>query len=192
MNPTNHVLESRYAQLEGGHPLSGLSVSSGTTGEYDFIAYDAFLDIMIKMYSNLSCCKHYAQSIYMHTTSAIFYSIINLASKGDNIVSARALYGGTFTMFNDLLPKFGIEVRFVDAEDPKNFERAMDDKTRAFFCESVSNPALEICDLEVIGTSAHDHGLPLICDSTFSTVSYISSFRYLTYLFFPLSYDASY
>lgn len=72
-------------------------------------------------------------------------------------------------MFNDLLPKFGIKVRFVDAEDPKNFERAMDDKTRAFFCESVSNPALEICDLEVIGASAHDHGLPLICDSTFST-----------------------
>ena len=116
----------------------------------------------------------------MHTTSAIFYSIINLASKGDNIVSARALYGGTFTMFNDLLPKFGIEVRFVDAEDPQNFERAMDDKTRAFFCESVSNPALEICDLEVIGASAHDHGLPLICDSTFSTVS--------VYLFFRFSY----
>lgn len=71
MNPTNHILESRYAQLEGGHPLSGLTVSSGTT--------------------------------------AIFYSIINLASEGDNIVAARALYGGTFTMFNDLLPKFGIE-----------------------------------------------------------------------------------
>lgn len=67
MNPTCNILESRYAQLEGGHPLSGLSVSSGTT--------------------------------------AIFYSIINLASAGDNIVSARALYGGTFTMFNDILPK---------------------------------------------------------------------------------------
>jgi len=90
MNPTNHVLESRYAQLEGGHPMSGLSVSSGTT--------------------------------------AIFYSIINLAEKGDNIVSSRALYGGTFTMFNDLLPKFGIEVRFIDAEDPSNFEKAMDGK----------------------------------------------------------------
>ncbi|KAL7529564.1 hypothetical protein ACHAXR_003031, partial [Thalassiosira sp. AJA248-18] len=131
MNPTCNVLESRYAQLEGGHPLSGLSVASGTT--------------------------------------AIFYSIINMASAGDNIVSARALYGGTFTMFNDLLPKFGIEVRFVDAEDPENFERALDDKTRAFFCESVSNPALEICDLEMISTFAHRHGLPLICDSTFST-----------------------
>ena len=76
-------------------------------------------------------------------------------------------------MFNDILPKFGIEVRFVDAEDPKNFVAAMDGKTRAFFCESVSNPALEICDLEVISAGAHEHGLPLICDSTFSTVSAI-------------------
>jgi len=130
-NPTNHVLESRYAQLEGGHPLSGLTTSSGTT--------------------------------------AIFYSIINLASEGDNIVSASALYGGTFTMFNDILSKFGIEVRFIDAEDPSNFEKAMDDKTRAFFCESVSNPALEICDLDVISELAHKHGLPVIVDSTFST-----------------------
>lgn len=73
-------------------------------------------------------------------------------------------------MFNDLLPKFGISVRFVDAEDPTNFARAMDDKTRAFFCESVSNPSLEICDLEAISSSAHEHGLPVIVDSTFSTV----------------------
>ena len=73
-------------------------------------------------------------------------------------------------MFNDLLPKFGITVRFVDAEDPANFERAMDDKTRAFFCESVSNPSLEICDLGAISQSAHENGLPIIVDSTFSTV----------------------
>ena len=102
--------------------------------------------------------------------TAIFYSIINIASHGDNIVSSRALYGGTFTMFNDLLPKFGITVRFVDAEDPANFERSMDEKTRAFFCESVSNPSLEICDLDAISQSAHAHGLPVIVDSTFSTV----------------------
>ena len=73
-------------------------------------------------------------------------------------------------MFNDLLPKFGITVRFVDAEDPSNFERSMDEKTRAFFCESVSNPSLEICDLDAISQSAHAHGLPVIVDSTFSTV----------------------
>lgn len=131
MNPTTHVLESRYAQLEGGHPLSGLAVASGT--------------------------------------SAIFYAIINLAKVGDNIVSSRALYGGTYTQFHDILPSLGIEVRFVDAEDPANFAAVVDDKTRAFFCESCSNPALQICDLEAIAESAHSLGLPLIVDSTFST-----------------------
>lgn len=65
----------------------------------------------------------------------------------------------------------GIEVRFVDAEDPQNFDRAVDERTRAFFCETVSNPALEVCDLEAISYYAHRHGVPVICDSTFSTVS---------------------
>ena len=72
-------------------------------------------------------------------------------------------------MFNDILPKFGIEVRFVDGGDPQNFLDAADDKTRAFFCESVSNPSLEIFDIEEISKAAHSIGLPLICDSTFST-----------------------
>jgi O-acetylhomoserine (thiol)-lyase len=102
-------------------------------------------------------------------TSAVFYSIINLAASGDNIVSARNLYGGTYTQFNDLLPALGIQVRFVDSNDPENFARAIDDKTRALFCETVSNPALEITDLEVVAQIAHAHGLPLIVDSTFST-----------------------
>ena len=80
-------------------------------------------------------------------TSAVFYSIINLAQAGDNIVSARNLYGGTYTQFKDILPALGIEVRFVDSNDPANFAAAADDKTRAFFCETVSNPALEVADL---------------------------------------------
>ncbi len=102
-------------------------------------------------------------------TSAIFYSIINLAQAGDNIISARNLYGGTYTQFKDILPALGIEVRFVDSNNPANFAAAADEKTRAFFCESVSNPALEISDLEAIANSAHALGLPLIVDSTFST-----------------------
>ncbi len=102
-------------------------------------------------------------------TSAIFYSIINLAQAGDNIVSARNLYGGTYTQFKDILPALGIEVRFVDSNDPANFAKAADEKTRAFFCESVSNPALEISDLSAIAGHAHQLGLPLIVDSTFST-----------------------
>lgn len=102
-------------------------------------------------------------------TSAVFYSIINLAQAGDNIVSARNLYGGTYTQFNDILPALGIQVKFVDSRDPANFAKAIDAKTRAVFCETVSNPALEITDLEAVAKIARANGIPLIVDATFST-----------------------
>ncbi len=102
-------------------------------------------------------------------TSAVFYAIVNLASAGDNIVSARNLYGGTYTQFNDILPALGITVRFVDSQDPEAFARATDERTRAFFCETVSNPALEVTDLAAVADAAHRLGLPLVVDSTFST-----------------------
>lgn len=102
-------------------------------------------------------------------TSAVFYAIINLAQAGDNIISARNLYGGTYTQFADILPALGITVKFVDSTDPENFRRAVDDKTRAFFCETVSNPALEVADLDAIGAIAKESGVPLIVDATFST-----------------------
>ncbi len=102
-------------------------------------------------------------------TAAVFYAVINLAQAGDNIVSARNLYGGTYTQFNDILPALGIEVRFVDSNDPENFAKAADARTRAFFCESVSNPSLEVTDLEAIAAVARATGVPLIVDSTFST-----------------------
>jgi len=102
-------------------------------------------------------------------TSGVFYSIINLAQQGDNIVSARNLYGGTYTQFNDILPKFGITVKFVDSNDPQNFANAIDENTRADFFETVSNPALEVVDLEAVAKVAHDAGLPLLVDSTFAT-----------------------
>ena len=102
-------------------------------------------------------------------TSGVFYSIINLAQAGDNIVSARNLYGGTYTQFNDILPSLGIQVRFVDSNEPQNFARAIDDRTRALFCESVSNPALEVTDLAAVGAIPKANGIPLIVDSTFST-----------------------
>ena len=102
-------------------------------------------------------------------TSGVFYSVINLAQAGDNIVSARNLYGGTYTQFNDILPTLGIQVKFVDSNDPQNFARAIDAKTRALFCETVSNPALEVTDLEAVAKIAHAAGIPLIVDATFST-----------------------
>lgn len=102
-------------------------------------------------------------------TSAIFYSIINIAQAGDNIVSANNLYGGSYTQFNDILPSMGITVKFVDPKDPKNFADAIDENTKGVFCETIGNPALDITDLQAVADIAHAKGLPLIVDSTFST-----------------------
>ena len=93
-------------------------------------------------------------------TSAVFYSIINLAQEGDEIISANNLYGGTYTQFNDILPKFGINVKFVDPNDPQNYAAAITEKTKALFCETVSNPGLDVADLEAIGKIAADNGIP--------------------------------
>lgn len=81
-------------------------------------------------------------------------------------------------MFNDILPTMGIEVRFVDGENPENFAAVADDKTRAFFTESVSNPSLTIFDIEAIAEQAHSIGLPLIVDSTFSTPALCKPFEF--------------
>ena len=102
-------------------------------------------------------------------TSGVFYTIINLAQQGDEIVSTNNLYGGTYTQFNDILPKLGIAVKFVDPKDPINYANAITTKTKALFCETVSNPGLDVADLEAIAKIAKDHGIPLIVDSTFST-----------------------
>lgn len=102
-------------------------------------------------------------------TSAIFYSIINLAQAGDEIVSSNNLYGGTYTQFNDILPSMGIKVRFVDPSDPNNFKAAINEKTKAIFTETIGNPSMEVVDLQAIADIAHANGLPLIVDSTFTT-----------------------
>ena len=126
-------------------------------------------DILEKRVSLLEGTHEMAGLGFASGTAAIFNSIINLAEMGDNIVSARNLYGGSYTMFKDILPKMGIDVALVDSTDPANFEAAINDKTRALFCEIVSNPALEVADLQAIADIAHAHGLPLIVDATFST-----------------------
>ena len=102
-------------------------------------------------------------------TSAIFYSIINLAQSGDDIVAANNLYGGTYTQFNDILPAFGIQTHFVDPTDPENFAAAITPKTKALYCETVGNPLLDLVDIQAIADIAHAHGLPLIVDNTFAT-----------------------
>ncbi|MEN7973230.1 MAG: O-acetylhomoserine aminocarboxypropyltransferase/cysteine synthase family protein [Verrucomicrobiota bacterium] len=102
-------------------------------------------------------------------TSAIFYSIINLAKAGDEIVAANNLYGGTYTQFNDILPSLGITVKFVDPTNPQNYADAITDKTKALYAETVGNPLLDIVDIQAIADVAHANDLPLIIDSTFTT-----------------------
>lgn len=102
-------------------------------------------------------------------TSAVFYSIINICQAGDEIVSANTLYGGTYTMFKDILPQFGIKANLVDPRNPENFRLAITENTKLVFCETVSNPGLEVSDLDAIAAIAHENGLPLIVDSTFTT-----------------------
>ncbi len=102
-------------------------------------------------------------------TSAIFYSIITLAEAGDEIVAANNLYGGTYTQFDAILPKLGITVKFVDPKDPENFQKAITDKTRALFIETIGNPVLDYTDVKAVAEVAHRNGLPLIVDATFTT-----------------------
>jgi len=102
-------------------------------------------------------------------TSAVYYSIINICSAGEEIVSASNLYGGTYTMFDNILPQFGIHVKFVNPLDPKNFQKAVTDKTRAIFIETIGNPVLEFTDIEAVADIAHKNRLPLIVDATFTT-----------------------
>jgi O-acetylhomoserine (thiol)-lyase len=102
-------------------------------------------------------------------TSAVYYSIINVCETGDEIVSASNLYGGTYTMFDCILPQFGIRVKFADARDPDNFAKAITDKTRALYIETIGNPVLEFTDIRGVADIAHRHNLPLIVDATFTT-----------------------
>ncbi len=126
-------------------------------------------DVLEKRICLLEGAHELAGLAHSSGTAAIFNSIINLAQAGDNIVSARNLYGGSYTQFNDILPALGIEVRFIDSQDPQQFANAIDDKTRALFCETVSNPALEVTDLDAVGSIAKENGIPLIVDATCST-----------------------
>ncbi|MFC0270895.1 O-acetylhomoserine aminocarboxypropyltransferase/cysteine synthase family protein [Metabacillus herbersteinensis] len=101
--------------------------------------------------------------------AAITLSILNLASVGDEIVSASTLYGGTYNLFANTLPKYGINTVFVDPKDPENFKEAITPKTKAIFAETIGNPSLDVLDIESVAKVAHDAGIPLIIDNTFAT-----------------------
>ncbi len=102
-------------------------------------------------------------------TSAIHYVILTIAGQGDEIVSANNLYGGTYTMFDAILPQLGINVKFVDPRNPKNFEKAITKKTKLLYIETIGNPVLDFTDIKAVADIAHGHGLPLVVDATFTT-----------------------
>jgi len=111
--------------------------------------------------------------------SAIHYAVQNIARVGDHIVSDVNLYGGTFVLFNSILPEMGIDVTFANGA-AENFEAAIKPNTKAIFVESIGNPNSTIADIEALANVAHKHGIPLIVDNTFAT----------PYLLRPIEYGA--
>ncbi len=100
--------------------------------------------------------------------AAITLSILNIAGAGDEIVASGNLYGGTYNLFAVTLPRYGINVKFIDATDPENFREAITPKTKALFAETIGNPSLNVLDIEKVANIAHENGLPLLIDSTFT------------------------
>lgn len=101
-------------------------------------------------------------------TSAIYFTVTNIARMGDEIVAANNLYGGTFTQFDAILPQQGIQVRFTPLNDFAAVSSAINDKTRCIYVETVGNPGLDIADIAGYAAIAHEHRLPLVVDSTFT------------------------
>ncbi|HUY75579.1 MAG TPA: homocysteine synthase [Ktedonobacterales bacterium] len=98
--------------------------------------------------------------------SAEFLAILNIASAGDEIVSGTSLYGGTYNLFSQTLPRLGITTHFVDSSDPENFRKAITPRTRALYAETVGNPRLDTLDISAVAAIAHENGIPLIIDNT--------------------------
>lgn len=113
-------------------------------------------------------------------SAAIDYAIRNIVTCGDHIVSSSTVYGGTYNLFANTLTDSGITTSFVDGSDPKNFEAAIQDNTKAVYLESLGNPNADIINLEAVSEIAHRHGIPVIVDNTFAT----------PFLFRPLEHGA--
>jgi O-acetylhomoserine (thiol)-lyase len=128
-NPTNAILERRFAELEGGSAC--LAVASGM--------------------------------------AAIFYSILNIAQSGDNIVVADQLYGGTVTLFTQTLKRLGIEARFFNVHSLNEIEPLIDDKTKCIFFESISNPSIDVPDFDEIIKISNKYNILTIVDNTVAT-----------------------
>jgi len=110
--------------------------------------------------------------------AALHFSLVNLADSGGNIVSVPQLYGTTHTLLAHILPRQGITSRLAEDDQPGSIDRLIDENTRAVFCESVGNPAGNVCDIEALAKVAHRHGIPLVVDNTVATPVLLKPFQY--------------
>jgi len=110
--------------------------------------------------------------------SAIFFAIVNAAEAGDNIVCAKQLYGGSLTLSAHTLKRFGIEARFFDVHQPQELENLIDEKTKVIFFESLTNPSIDVADIEAITTVANKHNILTIVDNTVATPAICSPFDF--------------
>lgn len=110
--------------------------------------------------------------------AAVTYAFKAVAHKGDHIVSARNIYGGTYNFLKHTFPEYGVETTFVDPFDLKEVEKAIQENTKALYIESLGNPNGEVVDIEAWAKLSHQHGLPLIVDNTFATPYLIRPFAY--------------
>ena len=106
--------------------------------------------------------------------AAQFLAISTIAQAGDNIVATSFLYGGTYNQFKVTLPRLGINVKFVEGDDPENFRQAIDENTKALYVETIGNPQFNIPDFAVLAQIAHENGIPLIVDNTFGAGGYVA------------------
>ncbi|MBD2507123.1 O-acetylhomoserine aminocarboxypropyltransferase/cysteine synthase [Nostoc muscorum FACHB-395] len=106
--------------------------------------------------------------------AAQFLAITTIAQAGDNIVSTSFLYGGTYNQFKVSLPRLGINVKFVEGDDPESFRQAIDDRTKALYVETIGNPQYNIPDFAALAHIAHENGIPLIVDNTFGAGGYLA------------------
>lgn len=105
--------------------------------------------------------------------AAQFLATATIAQAGDNIISTSFLYGGTYNQFKVAFPRLGVNVKFVDGDNPKDFSKVIDDRTKAIYLETIGNPQFNVPDFEAIAKVAHDNGIPLIVDNTFGCAGYL-------------------
>ena len=185
----DYKIETKCVQ-EGYQPKNGeprvLPIYQSTTYKYDSAQYlgDLFdLKVPGHMYTRLSnptleCVEKKIAAleggvgamVLSSGQAANLFAILNIAKSGDNFISASEIYGGTVNLFGVTMQKMGIEVRFADPKlSDEEIEKLFDDRTRAVFGETVSNPALNVLDIERFARLAHSHDIPLIIDNTFAT-----------------------